>query len=359
MESKNFDYHINKLLNSPVYSMSLGSKELFHSNFWAFLIKTDEFRELIKAFFNDFDLAKYKSIEREDRHRDLTIYDIDGNEFVIENKIKSYPNEHQLKEYSKKGHFYKGTITGIKEPPFSVEKWTFISYSQIASKLREINKSKSSYLSDLVNDYCDILDSINALMDMSLKEKDGVLSYWSPNIKKLYDVNLMDVFRKNKADDFVKSGFGNLNIKYKNLAKTKPNLRFYVERSFNNGKATLSFGFKKYNINEEEQETIGIQIEDNQFRLYKWNRNMTADEIFNEYSIREWFDPTYDLKTNRKINGVSTKMRMKNKYCKYGKNWIYQYFDTWLDGREINYQEYKVLTSLIELYLKKAFELID
>ncbi len=171
MENNEFDFHINRLKSSPAYSMSLGSKELFHSNFWAYLIKTEEFRGLINAFFEDFDLAKYSGDLREDKHRDLTIRDIEGKEYVIENKIKSYPDKNQLIKYSAIGNFQKGAITGIKEPPFSLDNWNFVSYSRIASKLREINKGTSSYLNYLVNDYCDILDSINALMNMALEEK--------------------------------------------------------------------------------------------------------------------------------------------------------------------------------------------
>lgn len=35
------DEIIRNLEESPIYAMSLGSKELFHSNFWAWLMKTD------------------------------------------------------------------------------------------------------------------------------------------------------------------------------------------------------------------------------------------------------------------------------------------------------------------------------
>lgn len=357
MENNDFDFHINRLKSSPAYSMSLGSKELFHSNFWAYLIKTEEFRGLINAFFEDFDLAKYSGDLREDKHRDLTIRDTEGKEYVIENKIKSYPDKNQLIKYSAIGNFQKGAITGIKEPPFSLDNWNFVSYSRIASKLREINKGTSSYLNYLVNDYCDILDSINALMNMALEEKEGYLSYWSERLNKLYEVNLMDVFRKIKADDFVKTGFGNLKSKYDDLASTRPNTEFYIERSFNNCKATISFGFRKMDEYKAEQETIGIQIEDNQFRLFKWNRGLSAEETFEKNSSRGWFDATFDKKTNRKIKGIETKMTKT--YCKYGDGWIYQYFDTWIEGREVNYQRYEDVAALLDKYLYMAFGLLS
>ena len=40
---------IEELHQSPIYAMSLCSKELFHSNFWAWLMEQDE--RFIELFF--------------------------------------------------------------------------------------------------------------------------------------------------------------------------------------------------------------------------------------------------------------------------------------------------------------------
>ena len=42
---------IKYLKESPIYAMSLCSKELFHSNFWAWLMKQDE--SFIEIFFKN------------------------------------------------------------------------------------------------------------------------------------------------------------------------------------------------------------------------------------------------------------------------------------------------------------------
>ena len=202
--SQIFIENINKLRKSPVFSMSLGSKELFHSNFWAYLMEQEECKSLIGFFFKDINDYSDAKIEREDKNRDLVIYS-KGREYVIENKIKSYPDRSQLERYSEETNLERGVITGINEPPFELPvNWRFISYNEISSFLRSID-FKDNYLKSVVNDYCDVLDSINLLMKMSLDETKGRLSYWSENIKRLYDVRLMDVFRKNKADDFVQT----------------------------------------------------------------------------------------------------------------------------------------------------------
>ena len=45
---------IDKLKNNPLHYMSLGSKELFHSNFWAWLI--DYNKRFVECFFPGFDV---------------------------------------------------------------------------------------------------------------------------------------------------------------------------------------------------------------------------------------------------------------------------------------------------------------
>ncbi len=357
MEKDEFKLHIDRLKKSPAYSMSLGSKELFHSNFWAFLIETSDYRGLIKAFFPNFCLEAYEKVEREDKHRDLVIYDKEGREFVIENKIKSYPRKDQLEEYAEKGNFTSGALTGINEPPFKLEGWEFVSYAEIATALRKLNEGVTGYMHDLVDDYCTALDSINALMAMSLKEKEGILSYWSENIRLLNDVNLMDVFKKNKADDFVMNGFGSTRkAKYDELAATRPATKFFIERGFYNCKATLSFVFYNKIGDDEWGESIGIQIEEGQFRLFKGSKNKSADKIFEEYSEKGWFDPSYEMHESRKIHGYETKMKIRSKYCKYGEHWIYQYFD--LRHDDSDYENYDVVAGLLDRFLVQAFAIL-
>jgi len=41
--------NIKALKDSPLYAMSLGGRELFHSNFWAWLIREDT--QFINVFF--------------------------------------------------------------------------------------------------------------------------------------------------------------------------------------------------------------------------------------------------------------------------------------------------------------------
>ena len=355
MNVKEFNRHIDKLEKSPVYAMSLGSKELFHSNLWKWIMDQDWGKPFIEAFFPAFDINQSNiKIERENKNRDLVIFDTSGNEYVIENKIKSYPDKWQLEKYTRENpKMVKGVITGINEPPFKCEKWNFVSYSKIADKLRALN-ILDSRTKQLIDEYCDLLESINVLMSEAMNEKPNVLSYWTENIKDLEKVHLMDVFRKLKADDFVKN-CGDIESKYTKLVEQKcSGFHFYIDRSFHNKEATISFVIQKGDEKKYKGQ-VGVQIEGNQFRLFlglTYGDARSISELAQKY---KWHDSSYDKKTNRQVFGYSTKM--KNSYCSYSGRWVYQYFDTW--NKEFDIQGYDELKKQLDYFLTRAVKIVS
>ena len=353
-----FQKLINELDKSPIFIMSLGSKELFHSNFWAYLMRHKDYKLFVYSLFKEEQLESSEPLEikREFKNRDIVIL-YKGKEFVIENKIKSYPDQEQLKRYGEDTNMVSGIVTGIKKPPFELpKKWTFVSYFEIASILRDVI-TEDKYLKSIVLDYCNVLKSINTLMNLSLAETKGRLSYWTPSIGLLGNVRLMDVFRKLKADDFA-IACKDIELNFKKLCESYNGWLFNISRSFHNGKATLSFEFLKY-INEKYTGSIGIQIEDNQFRLFlgfaegtKYN----VSDIFNIGKELGWFDSSFNKKENRKVFGYYTSMS-KNP-CSYSGSWLYQYFDTWIENKQ-DIQQYSKLKEIINEYLNKAISLLD
>ncbi len=353
--SELFLENIRKLKKSPVFSMSLGSKELFHSNFWGFLMEQEECKDFIRFFFKNINLNCELKIEREDKNRDLVVFS-DGKEYVIENKIKSYPRLEQLEEYSEKTNIEQGVITGISVPPFKLpNKWLFISYHEVSSFLRSI-VFKNNYLKSVVDDYCEVLDSINSLMNLSLDETKDRLSYWTENIHRLYDVRLMDVFRKIKADNFVQT-CEELRLLVEHEIKDLPGWSFYISRSFNNGKSTISFVLQK-GSEDNYKGQIGVQIEDNQFRLFLGLNKGPVDNVFKIGLEEKWFDETFDKKSNRQIFDHPTTMS-KNP-CSYSGRWVYQYFDTWNDRvkPEVNIQDYEEIKKYVSYYIERAINII-
>lgn len=124
------DTFVEKLNNNPIFQLSLSSKELFHSNFLAWLAEDKNtrtiFNQIMKIWMQDenweFDDSKMM-VKREYYHFDFCIckkvrnYHTDKDKeqetqaeeyipgpiiFVLENKFKSLPYKEQLEKYHQK-----------------------------------------------------------------------------------------------------------------------------------------------------------------------------------------------------------------------------------------------------------------
>ena len=96
------------LENNPVFAMSLGSKELFHSNFLAFIFMHNSAGNLRKWLYEKAGGKTDKTIEFDEYFREKSNFDllfkIKGEEkfILIENKFKSLPDRKQLEKYFEK-----------------------------------------------------------------------------------------------------------------------------------------------------------------------------------------------------------------------------------------------------------------
>ena len=73
---------INKLSESPIYAMSLGNHELFHSNFWAWIMENDS--NFVKELFGD-EISGYE-IKREFYNTDIAII-VGENVYVMYQQV--------------------------------------------------------------------------------------------------------------------------------------------------------------------------------------------------------------------------------------------------------------------------------
>jgi hypothetical protein len=129
-----FDKSISKLLVSPMFHLSLSSKELFHSNFisWLFLNYREECSKIMRTFIDDNEGSySIKNVKREEKNRDLIIYFENELGFkkklTIENKLKSLPNLKQLEEYSlDKTESDYFLLLSLTKPIFSEEDKFFV-----------------------------------------------------------------------------------------------------------------------------------------------------------------------------------------------------------------------------------------
>ena len=383
------------LKKSLLFQMSLGSKELFHSNVWAWLIEQDP--AFIKVFFPDFDDQhyEYRGVARECWHRDVIIWleDCDKKRYyyVIENKIKSLQDEEQLKRYTedKDGNILLGgVVTGIinalekNELPLPKKEtgkevlWRFVDYGTIAERIREQARN-SACVTALhflqIDEYCRIIESINGMIKYELDIRKDQFDYSSQTYKNgedheaeyLEDLRIKDVYTKLKGADILRELKGSLG----DLVSSAPqDYKLEIKQSFHHGQATLDIRYTNWEEGRQEKDylTIGIQLEGYQFRLMvERNGTHTKEELFREFS-NGWFDANFDKKAEPRIlfkndsseNGTGYDTSMAKKYDSYGGNghgsvFVYQYF---------NIEQkcpYNVVFDKIKKFLRKARKIIE
>ena len=320
---------IQDLQESLIYKMSLGSKELYHSNIWAWIINREH--SFVNAFTIDVPTdLKLIQVTREEKNRDLTLWYGKSSKrekaIVIENKLKAIPTKVQLGKYKEelKDTFYKGILTGFIEPNFKLpEGWVFVSYSKLTNAMLEILEQSSDPTikmnKAIINEYLDNNIKMGEIVNHYIENNKYSLRYNDP--KELDWIGLQDLVNKM---------VGSLLANYLESRLINENLKDSVEilQAFHHKSPTIDI-----KIHDEAYKTnYLIQIEGYEYRRFIWreNYNGTTEELFNEFVKKGFFDGDFK-KENHLIefpdDNEKRKTSMKRKYCSYKNNCVYQYFD--------------------------------
>ena len=315
---------IDYLKKSPIFAMSLGSKELFHTNFWYWLIQQD--KNFIKVFFpNVLDADKICLNKREKDNFDIS-FEYLGKRFILENKLKSLPQIEQLNNYeSKTDNFGGGVLTWLTEPNFELPKgWGFVSYITICDKIRKTLKESTSETIKMYNiiieEYCNVLEKMTDVLTYFLSEKKDTFDF---SCKYLDNIRLSDIYKKIKANHFLDYTKSNL-TKYQNVTNGDYLVEFWQGQGFSRGEPILDFRFCVNDLREitskKEIGIIGVQLQGNQLRLcVQIACTGKSKDISNKiyYKFLDYLNFAKSLK-------------MKNKYCSYKTNnycFVYTYKD--------------------------------
>jgi hypothetical protein len=175
---------LETLKRSPLSQLSLCSKELFHSNFLAWLC--NNYEEAGRATFGEFVTLnsgdKIRCVDREKKNIDLWLKFSGGQELVIENKVKSIPTATQLEEYSEKEGKIQTSflLLSLSRPIFlnsselvyvdtNGHRWHYLSYGTLAERLRGVLQNGNgapvagSYHRELIEDYITYIDALDQL----------------------------------------------------------------------------------------------------------------------------------------------------------------------------------------------------
>ena len=85
---------INKLSNNAMFNVSLTSRELFHTNFWAWMLRKYP-KVFTPVFYPEYNKKDKIEVLREYKNTDLFLK-IGDKSIIIENKLNSLPDKNQL-----------------------------------------------------------------------------------------------------------------------------------------------------------------------------------------------------------------------------------------------------------------------
>ena len=299
---------LEDLHSNPMFRISLGSKELFHSNFLAFLWDCDKqaFLNMIyhllpegkKINVSELLGKEGLTIYREKENLDLCICHTENNkdciDIVIENKVKSIPYIEQLNEYrqtaAKPQYKNSASVTYIlltlatefpnKE---AIERdWNIITYDQLVEAIKQYYRKNNMEprLQQYIEDYTDFIDKLSALQ---IVDQFNDEPFHNPDIIAAYHKKkLSDLYLKQRGSYFIcmllkkiteaqeNNRLGKIDIKQgaksqasgKNIVDNSKNAIIYLASGMNRGKSTITIHIYP----KESQSSYALQIESNQYR---------------------------------------------------------------------------------------------
>ena len=201
---------IAELKRSMVFVMSLGSKELFHSNIWAWLIEQDI--AFADVFFDGLSMNKTIRVTREEKHRDITIWVGEdaktAKAYVIENKFKSIPHAEQLERYKSRlgKRFWEGLVTGIEAPSWECDGWKFVDFSTINDRIEKVARNSQqldAFSKELTLRYCRTVRSLTNVLNAFI-ESNGNRLVSTKERSYLEPIRIADIAGKLQGERFAK-----------------------------------------------------------------------------------------------------------------------------------------------------------
>ncbi|PEZ76350.1 PD-(D/E)XK nuclease family protein [Bacillus sp. AFS017274] len=308
------------LKQSPMFQLSLTSKELFHSNFVAWVISNykTECSSLLTEYLNipiDFSITEVK---REEGKKDITVYFNNQHgelvKLIIENKVKGIPTYEQLLKYTTtaKNEFFM--LLSLVTPIFAVndsvyikefqKEWKCMDYKKLAEIFQKVVKQvevKNVYHANVIKDYIMCATSLQKLSEMVSGDlREDIYNYYSTNtniFSMFKEVRLHDFFLKLKhemiAAEFftaIKNEIPGIKLVSAKKWETSKAEEVFVGSGFTNGSGLSEV---KYVIGEREDSPIilGVQIQGNQFRLFTESKKQISLNIAKYlHNNNMWFD---------------------------------------------------------------------
>lgn len=349
--------NLNYLKESPMFQLSLTSKELFHSNFISWVISNYklECSKILSKFLLGNKRQLITSVTREEKNRDIVIYLQDEvgfkNTLIIENKVKSIPVYEQLRNYTTDDSSEHYVLLSLTKPTFLTNnnkikipelnrEWDYINYYYLAVMFEELIptiKESNEYHALIIEDYVKLIKVLHSLTEEIYEHtKEGMYDFYQ-------NYKLMGPLKGIRLHDF----YLKLNHEiiaaelHKRIKDELPNINLVANKNWKKaiaGEVFTGSGFTrgsgisevKYVIGEkyESPVIVGVQIQDVQFRLYIESKKgfaiKFAQKLFDE---NLWFNfsTLNDLSSNIRVSQEYPQNRGTNKtFNTYSNEFFYR-----------------------------------
>lgn len=343
------DKILKELNGLPIFRMSLGSKELFHSNFLEYLwsVDTDGFKRMINMLLGENALNNDNYIlSREKENFDICIYHEDSNkrpvyDVIIENKVKSIPSKKQLDDYVEKVNGGTARDQHGQRPHFLLlslienfcdrkeiedeEVWKIVNYEALHNVIKDCYQNIEGKDRIYIDDYCSFISNMHKLQQQIVSGNFESEELWADyDLYKQY--RLHDLYIKLRGLKFIELLQRRLEDKGVTYATVhiggfrlrewwNSNQRKDVYLNWNVFKAVGQIAAFLYNGNKEIREIV---IQGNQYRhginyYDKQRENITLDEIWEEVGKSDFI-------TQIEHEGKKTK-----DHCQYKPDYVYVY----------------------------------
>lgn len=366
---------LSSLKALPLFNLSLCSKELFHSNFIAWLAENSiEFHRYFLRYLNSddtefhlTDLSKLR-VFREKEHIDLWIQYTknDGTklDLIIENKVKSLPRKSQLDEYKakydslnkKEGNDAKFVLLSLAKPLFTLNDWQYMSYRDLCCNVLIDISFDNAYYNALLVDYRRFICKLQQISNLLSEHFEGVKFLGDKEIKEQFkEIRMHDFYEKRKYDYVVSKLYSmkpkqfilgvnpvDLEVKDIEINKIYLSTNYYHEQGLINIKKCIKIAPQNDNC-----VIIGIQIQDDQIRKLVQVYDGDAIKELNVYG--NWWNGTEDVGKSDLPSCLKGNVWYPGKYGKFKKGLVY---------RNLNYENKTDTLSLLEV-CKNCVKLLE
>lgn len=367
INEKGIDFYAAQLRKSPMFQLSLSSKELFHSNFlyWIWQISPEMFQFVITQLYNGAEgttqlneWPKEFNVLREYHNFDLCVtYGKENHKttkvwLVIENKVKSIPSLSQLNGYSQNSEDAKHLLLSLSTMFPDRDKilglsWGIANYSMLGDILNDCIStnqfSLNTYHASIISDYANFVSALHELQKSWQIKMD----------EKFIPEEHLDALRINDLQE--KHRFSNLYAELKKACKNQLGIDAIEGSSreviFTKGHVahgrnifigwgmTRAQGLLEAKIIVEENVVLLVQIQGNQYRHCIELRNKKSADAnwsyFSNNTLTSWFFRTNGEESKPfkgfinsdsplEIRPDKTRKGKVEGYNKYGNEFLYQ-----------------------------------